>query len=264
MGRAPQGRARATVVRLPNDRFGWSGLVRLLPSGRSLLIGFGLIALAAGSYVLARETPMFAVETIDVRGASPSVRAHVRAALRPLQGTSLLAIGGDSIARRLEPLADVRAARYDRHFPHTLRVFVRAQVAIAVVRRGADAWLVSGGGRVIRDVQASVAPGLPRVWVAASADLQPDGSVGDPGGASAIQALAVLRDARFPIHVRVVKTDGGELAFLLRSGLELRLGTPRLLPVKFAVAARILKVARATIPSVRYIDVSVPARPVAG
>jgi cell division protein FtsQ len=263
MGRAPKGRARATVVSLPNDRFGWSGLVRLLPSGRSLLIGFGLIALAAGSYVVARETPMFAVETIDVQGASPSVRAHVRAALRPLDGTSLLAIGGDSIARRLEPLADVRAARYDRDFPHTLRVFVRAQVAIAVVRRGADAWLVSGGGRVIRDVDASVAPGLPRIWVAASADLQADGSVGDADGVSAIRALAALRDARFPVHVRVVETDGGELAFLLRSGLELRLGTPRLLPLKLAVAARILKLARATMPSVRYIDVSVPARPVA-
>jgi cell division protein FtsQ len=264
MGRAPPGRTRAAVVTLPNHRSGWSALLRLLPSGRSLLVGFGLIALAAGSYVLARETSMFAVQTIDVRGASPSVRAHVRAALRPLEGTSLLAIGGDSISRRLEPLADVRAARYDRGFPHTLRVFVRAQIAIAVVRRGAEAWLVSADGRVIRDVQASVALNLPRIWVAASADLQPDGSVDDAGGVSAIRALAALRDAHFPIHVRVVETDGGELAFLLRSGLELRLGTPRLLPLKFAVAARILRVARATMPSVRYIDVSVPARSVVG
>jgi cell division protein FtsQ len=239
-------------------------LLRLLPSGRSLLVGFGLIAIAAGSYVLARETSMFAVRTIDVRGGSPVVRAHVRAALGPLEGTSLLAVGGDAITRRLEPLADVRAARYDRDFPHTLRVFVRAEAAIAVVRRGANAWLVSASGRVLRDVEPDAGTGLPAIWVPASADLQPDGSVEDPGAMSAIRALAALRAARFPIHVRVVKTDEGQLALLLRSGLELRLGAASLLPLKYAVAARILRVARSTMPVVRYIDVSVPARPVAG
>ena len=36
-------------------------IARFLPSGRSLLVGFGLLALAVGGYFVARETSMFSV-----------------------------------------------------------------------------------------------------------------------------------------------------------------------------------------------------------
>ena len=74
--RRPQQRARAAVVPFPSgaDR---AAFVRLLPSGRSLLIGFALVAAAAGLYTLARVTPMFAVQRIEVEGAPPAVAAHV-------------------------------------------------------------------------------------------------------------------------------------------------------------------------------------------
>src|SRR5256885_10852413 len=57
---------------------------------RSLVVGFGLVALAAGAYAVARQSSMFAIETVDVRGASPATEAAVRKALAPLEGTSLL------------------------------------------------------------------------------------------------------------------------------------------------------------------------------
>jgi hypothetical protein len=48
---------------------------------------------------------------------------------------------------------------------------------------------------------------------------------------------------------------------VLRSGLELRLGSPRASRLKLAVAAEIVPLLD---PGTLYLDVSVPARPVAG
>jgi hypothetical protein len=66
---------------------------------------------------------------------------------------------------------------------------------------------------------------------------------------------------RFPARVKTVSLVRGELAFNLRSGLELRLGDPTDVRLKLAIARRALE----QLPSgVTYLDVSVPGRPVAG
>ena len=64
----------------------------------------------------------------------------------------------------------VAAASYDRDFPHTLKVTVVAEVPIALLRRGRDAWVVSDSGRVLRKVTERPLPGLPRIWLPANAD----------------------------------------------------------------------------------------------
>jgi hypothetical protein len=54
-------------------------VLRFAPSGRSLAIGAALVLLAGGLYVLARETSMFAVRSIEVDGAAPALATEVRA-----------------------------------------------------------------------------------------------------------------------------------------------------------------------------------------
>jgi len=61
------------------------------------------------------------------------------------------------------------------------------------------------------------------------------------------------------VPVRSVRIGGGEVSVRLASGTEVLLGSPTGLPLKLAVAARILPLA----PSSRYLDVSVPERVVA-
>ena len=97
-------------------------LARLVPSGRSLLVAVALVGCAALLYLGARETSVFAIRTVTVRGASPAVAAEVRRALRPLEGTSLLQLGSGEVDRRLASIPDVASARSDRAFPHTLTV----------------------------------------------------------------------------------------------------------------------------------------------
>lgn len=232
---------------------------RLLPSGRALVVGFALIVAAVLAYVGARETPVFAVRSVAVEGAPPRVAAHVRAALRPLDGTSLLALNGSDVRARLARLPDVASARYDRDFPHTLRITVTPAHSIAVLRQGASGWIVSSTGRVVRAASRTEAPGLPRIWIPGAVSVQVGTPVADAAARRAVDALATARAAGFGAPVALVRASG-ELTFKLRSGLEIRFGDLSALRVKLAVA-------RAILPSLGpalYLDVSAPDRPVAG
>jgi len=254
-------RTRAAVVQLPVlER---APVLRLLPSGRSLAIGFAIVLGAAGLYWLARSTPMFAVRTIEVEGAPPAVAAHVRAALAPIDGESLVTLDTGDVERRLASLPDVATAGYDRNFPHTLRVTVRPEHPVAVARRGTKAWLVAASTRTIGEVPLGTHPGLPRIWLSDSGEPQVGAAIADRFGLRAVRALAFARTAEFHLRVRMVRVRERELTFLLASGLELRLGDLRAVPLKLAIARRIIPGLLAQ-GGYHYLDVSVPARPVAG
>ena len=238
-------------------------LLRLLPSGRSLVAGFALVAGAACLYLLARETPMFALRRIDVRGAPPGVAARVRHALAPLEGRTLLALDGASVERRVGALPDVASFTYDRDFPHTLRLTVRPEHPVAVARRGAHAWLIAASTRTVARVPLHARPHLPRIWLAHSGDPVVGAPITDRFALRSVRVLAGVRLAHFKPGIRMVRSRERELTLLLASGLQLRLGELRAIPLKLAVASRVLTVVRAH-GGYRYLDVSVPERPVAG
>jgi hypothetical protein len=235
-------------------------VARLAPSGRSVLIGLALFVLAVGGYVGARETSVFAVRTIDIRGGDEALRNQVKMVLAAEVGRSLMKIDGNSLSRRIGPLSGVRSFEYDRAFPNTLRVVLRPEEPVLVLRSGADAYLVAATGRVIRTLAHPRLSHLPRLWVTRDVSVR----VGDPlpaKVAAAATALAPLRGAPLPGGVRVVR-GGKELTLVLGSGLELRLGDHGDLQLKLALARRILRAAAATTTGGGYLDVSVPERPV--
>jgi cell division septal protein FtsQ len=238
------------------------GLARLLPSGHSLLVGFAIVLGAVGLYAGARLTPMFALNRIEVEGAPPAVAARVKAALEPLDGTSLLALSGAEVDRRLGALTVVASASYDRDFPHTLRVVVRPEHPVALLRHGADAWVVAASGRVIAAAEPHASNALPRVWITSDGPRVGD-ALRDQLGVRAVRALALAGKAHLEGRVRTVRAADHELTFLLASGLELRLGDLRAVRLKLAVASRILPGLLAQ-GGYAYLDVSAPERPVAG
>ena len=199
-------RTRAAVVALPvRGPVGRVGA--LLPSGRSVAVGLGLVALAVGTYSLARSTSAFAVEEIRVEGTTPAVARQVRAALERDVGTSLLALDRDLVAR-LEALPDVRTAVYDRAFPHTLVVRVERELPAAVLRRGHESWLVSERGRVLRSLPRGRHPRLPRVWVAGGRPLEPGQLLRRPAVAQSMLVVRAL-PSDFPVAVRSVAVRNG-------------------------------------------------------
>jgi cell division protein FtsQ len=261
-GRLQRPRARTASVVVPFPRTAPGDrldLGPLVPSGRSLLISFGVLGAVLLAIVAARETPLFAVREISVSGASPGVESQVRKVLRDRSGSSLFGLDLDAARSDVAALPTVAAVSFDRAYPHTLRVAVVPERPVAVVRQGADSFLVSERGRVIARVDRTAQPALARIWVKRDVRLDP-GSLVPSELLSAVGAVAPLADGRFPSRVVSVTTADG-LTLRLRSGLELRLGDMHDVDLKLAVAARVLRV----LPHGEgYLDVSVPDRPVAG
>lgn len=238
-------------------------IARVLPSRASVVVGLALFACAAGAYAVARETPLFAVAGVQVRGATPAVQRQIAAALGGQVGTSLLKIDGGLVERRLADVPWVAATSFDRAFPHTLVVTVRPERPVAVLRRGAKSWLVSARGRVLEELPRGAHRALPRIWIGGEARAPTVGAyLADPQGGTAARALAPLASVHFPARVAAVTTGEDELTLVLRSGIELRLGDPGDLRLKLAVARRVLAMLPAAAAG-SYVDVSVPERPVA-
>ncbi len=255
-------RSPASVPRLNLERF--------VPSARSFAAGVALLVAGLIVFALARQTSMFAIRTLAVQGAPPALERDVRRALAPLMGESLLALDGSAVHDRLEGLREVRGVSYDRAFPNTLRIVVKPDRAVAVLRSGSDAWLVSSHGAVLRPLVQKPYPPLTRVWV-------PRAEAPDRPGASAperiVPALRVLADAlRAESSLlarpgfRTVKIGPGELTVVLReSGLQLRLGSARQVASKLAAAAAVLgSIEEDEQAALRYLDLTDPTRVVGG
>jgi cell division protein FtsQ len=234
-------------------------LVTLAPTRRSVTVGLGIVALALGGYLIARETPLFAIDRIEVEGGSPQVVRQVRSALASVTGTPLVGLDGSSVLRKVEALPTVVRASYDRAFPHTLRITVVPERPAAVLRSGPVSWLVSTHGRVIERLTAGYIPSLPRVWVSSRTPVRLGTEVATAGSATAARAVGLA--GSFASRVASASDLDGVLVFHLRSGLELVLGDGGDVRLKLAVAERALTMLP---PGSTFLDVSIPGRPVSG
>jgi cell division protein FtsQ len=184
----------------------------------------------------------------------------VERAAGPYLGESLVSLDGDELRRRLEALPTVRSLRYDRAFPHTLRLLVVPEEPAAVARSGTDSWLVSARGRVIRKVARGDLSGMPRIWIGAAAS--PGRLLAEPSARLALTAVTEL-PPDFPAAVRRVNARDGRITLILASGAEVRLGDRSALPLKLAAAARVLRsLSAAERSSLGYLDLTIPDRPV--
>jgi cell division protein FtsQ len=239
--------------------------LRFVPSGRSLVVGAALVLIAGGLYGLARQTSMFALQRIDVVGASPELAQRVQAALGSFEGRSLIAVDGAAVEQQVAGLAAVRSAVADRAFPHTLRVHVMPEVPVAVLRRGVDSWLVSARGRVIGQIARGTHRALPRIWLPPRTEIEVGALLADDPGGLAARSLAAFVGSGFPGRISFVRALDGQITLGLRGGLEIRLGGPVDLRLKIAVARMILP--RLALPGAGgpdYLDLVVPERPLAG
>jgi cell division protein FtsQ len=228
-------------------------------------VACGLVAVGL-LYLGARESPLFALRTVDVSGAPPSVRSAVLQELDGLRGESLVALDGGALIRRLEALPSVQSVTYDRAFPHTLRVTVQPEQPVAIVQEGGSAWIVSVRGRVVAPVVAGSAPPLPRIRYRLETPLVPGSFVADDGTKAVLAGLAEA-PKRMALPIRSGRLDDGELIFVLDgeggSAPLLLLGEPTDLGVKLRVAALVLRdLSAEERASMAYLDVSLPDRPV--
>ena len=149
----------------------------------------------------ARQRRLFAVDRARGRWRRPAhVAQHVTGALAARGATSLLALDLAELAGRVERAArPSRSARFDRAFPHTLRVTVVAERPVAVLRRGAASWLVAGQRPGDRSRSSRGArPALPRIWVRPDVDARASASASPARAAARPCARRAARRAPLP------------------------------------------------------------------
>ena len=261
--RGSRTRARPRAVAAPAPRrLGPEGvdLARFIPTGRSLATAFLIVVGAALAWFVARETPVFSVKTIEIAGAPTGLSSQVKRSLRDTEGASLLKFDTNAAQQTVLALPTVAGVRFDRAFPHTLRVVVVPEHAVAVVRQGASSYLVAESGRVMATVERRDRPALARIWIKRDVRLQV-GARAEGDLLAAVSAVAPLVGSGFPGRVSSVTATPTSLTLRLRSGLELRLGEPLDVALKLAVAARVIPLLTS---DTTYLDVAVPERPVSG
>lgn len=238
--------------------------VALIP-GRRIVVGIAVCAALFGlAYVVARETPLFALREVSVTGAPAEVQREVESALRDLEGTSLVKLDGSELEKRLRAIPSVLSVSVDRAFPHTLGVRVVPDEPLAVIMYRGSAWVVSRRARVLRPFERGSGVGLlPRVWTEAATGLAPGEYVPEELAQAPIAALTEVPD-RFPVRIRSVRGDRQNLTFMLPAAVELRLGSIDDLATKLRAARAVLAaLPRAEWVGLAYLDVSLPQRPVA-
>lgn len=253
------------VVPMERRRKRQAPLAALVPNGKTIAFLFGALALLVGLYVLARESSLFSIETMKVKGAPPALTRKIDAAVERFRGRSLVGLDEAAIARAVLDIPEVRAVRIDRDFPNTLRVFVGRERPVAVLRRGQEAWLIAASDKIVRRFPLGRGLNVPRIWVSRSVGVTEGEAVRDPGVKTAIKLLASLGPAGRGLRLANVVASESDLTVITSSGIELRFGDASQPALKLAVVEKILPdLGLPPAGSITYLDVSVPARPVAG
>jgi cell division protein FtsQ len=233
----------------------------------AVLVGAIAILLLPAGYWALQHSSVFSASRVMVTGATPRVDALVRAAVaRDVAGQSLLQVNASTLAARLEALPDVRAARVDRAFPHTVAVTVVMERAVAFVRDGKARYVVSSDGRVLRSVPRAPAQ-LPRLLFPVGPVPAAGRTVDSAQMRAALQVLATVPRGfeRDIARLKGVVSNQGGVVAVFGHRLRIRLGDTSSLPLKLRVAARVLsKMGSSIRRSVAYVDVSAPARPAIG
>jgi cell division protein FtsQ len=225
-----------------------------------------IVLLPLGYWGLVRSS-IFAASQVSVAGVTPRVDALVRAVVaQDVSGESLLRVDASGLAARIEAIPDVKTARVDRAFPHTVAVSVVMERPAGLVRAGTSSYIVSVDGRVLR-AAAKAPDALPRLVLPPASQPAPGHTVRTAEMRSALRVLTVV-PGRFPESIarlrKVFASQGGVVA-IFGHGLQVRLGTTGSLGVKLHVAVRVLSRMGGSIRrSVAYVDVSAPARPAIG
>jgi cell division septal protein FtsQ len=236
-----------------------------VPSGRTIALLFAALATAVGLYLLARESSLFAVRAVEVEGAPPALTRKIDAVVAPFRGHSLVGLNGPAIERAVLGIPEVRTVRIDRNFPNTLRIFIGREFPVAILRRGAEAWLIAASNKVVRPFPLGRSTGFPRIWVPASVTVALGEPIDDSGVKTAIELLASLGRAGRELRLANVTASNGDLTLVTSSGIELRFGDVSQTALKLAVVEKILPdLGPPPAGSVAYLDVSVPSRPVSG
>lgn len=246
---------------MPAANVGDVRLLEALPkngSGRTVAVLAASVLGIVGAWQLSAHTSLFAVDSVEVRGAPERLAREIRAAAKDeVGGRSLLTVSGERLALALErTVPGVVSARVDRAFPHRLVIDVEAEVPVGMVRLPNGLMSIAPSGRLLPRFPAR---GVPELTLG-------DATVGGEAvtGAQFARVLA-LADAlaSTKLDIRLISETRSGLVAWTRGGIELRFGAEEALGRKLKIARAILHATpEVELRELRYVDVSSPEYPV--
>ncbi|HEY4396428.1 MAG TPA: FtsQ-type POTRA domain-containing protein [Acidimicrobiia bacterium] len=221
------------------------------------MIGLIVIASVAALAWIVTHSSLLDVGHIRVTGAQQATPAQVQQAAGVHRGDPILFVDTGAVEHRVAGVSWVDKARVERSLGGEVDIHVTERRPVAWARRAPDrVALVDVHGRVLADAPTPPA-GLPeitglRAVPRAGRDIAP---------VAAARLFEKLPPA-LSLRTTRIAVDGDSVTLGLRDGPEVRLGSPRDVAAKARAALAVLASTASAPP--RYIDVRVPATPVAG
>lgn len=216
-------------------------------------------ALTAAYLLWFRDSDLVRVERTKVTGLSTADAGEIRRALTEAAARmTTLRVDEARLQRSVSTYPEVADLEVEPGFPDELTVHVTERRPIATVPGAGDAPVpVAADGTLLPDAEPSrPLPALP------ATRAHPDAAVDHPRTLAALDVVAAA-PAALVGKVETVRQGPGEgLVVELRDGPPLVFGDGEGLEAKWSAATAVL--ARDAAAGARYVDVSLPERPVVG
>jgi cell division protein FtsQ len=219
--------------------------------------GVAVLAVLAGAWVWVRDSSLVAVNHVTVTGVTGPDASRIRSVLvLSARNMTTLDVRVSQLKTAVAPYPVVKDLRVSTQFPHGMRIHVVEDLPVGAIVAGGQSIAASSDGTLLRDASTASLPQVPLSSL-------PGGSHVTDG--SALGALALLAAApnRLQSRISQVTTNPPHgLVVALRSGPSIYFGDAGDLDAKWMAATEVL--AAPTSAGATYIDVTDPARPVAG
>jgi cell division protein FtsQ len=219
--------------------------------------GLALLAALGGGWLWLRDSPLVAVRQVSVSGVSGPDAGQIRTALTlAARNMTTLDVHLASLRTAVAPYPVVKNLRVSTQFPHGMRIAVVEQLPIGAIVAGASKVAASADGTLLHDVPGRSLPSIP-------VPSLPGGSrVTDRAALEALRLLAATPHRLLARISQVTTRSPHGLTAQLRSGPSIYFGDDSNLDAKWVAATEVL--ADPSSSGATYVDVTDPARPVAG
>jgi cell division protein FtsQ len=230
-------------------------LPRLSP--KVVLVVILVLALLGGAWLWVRQSSLVAIKRVSVAGASGPDAAQIRSALiSAARDMTTLDVQMSHLRTAVSPYPVVKGLQVSTQFPHGMRIRVIENVPVAVARVDGRRTPVAGDGTLLRDVTTDAE--LPSIDL----PVAPGGTQLTGMAGIEVRMLAAAPYQLLP-KVQLASSDGPHgLVVQLRDGPRVYFGGADRLAAKWDAVAAVLAAPGSA--GAGYIDVSDPARPVAG
>ena len=216
------------------------------------------LALLAGGWLMLRRSSLVAVENVQLSGVAGPQSAQIEAALRTAaRSMTTLAVDPSALRAAVAGFPEVRSLSAHARFPHGLLIEVREQLPVAALSAGGVRTAVAADGVALGP--ALLTGALPSV--SALVLPRPGHSVGAADVLAELEVLGAAPRALERDVARVYRGPDG-LTLAMRNGLLVYFGGAPAARAKWTALVRVL--ADPGSAGAAYVDVRLPARPVAG